>query len=53
MAVFVAMGHIHFDSEWLTLAVNTLLLLVYVAVVLYNERTLVRRVLGKLGIKRG
>lgn len=39
---------VHIDNLWLRLAFNTLLLMAYVAVVLWNERAVVRRVLNKI-----
>lgn len=48
LALFAAMSYIKVSSEWLTLTINTLLLLVYVAVVLYNERSLVSRVWARI-----
>ena len=47
LALFGAMNYIRMPYEWQTLTVNTLLLLVYVAVVLYNERLLVCRFWGR------
>ena len=46
--LFAATQLIRPDSLVLRLAINTLLLLVYVAVVLYNERALVRPILNKI-----
>lgn len=52
LALYAASTLVHIDNLWLRLAYNTLLLLVYVAVLLWSERTLVRRVVGKL-LRRG
>jgi hypothetical protein len=38
----------HLESLWLRLVLNTLVLLVYVAVVLWNERALVRPIVRKI-----
>ena len=48
LAIFAAMNCVKFPSEWLTLTVNTLLILVYLSVVLYNERALVNKIIKKL-----
>lgn len=48
LALYAASSLVHIDSLWLRLAYNTLLLLVYVAVLLWSERALVRRVVSKL-----
>ncbi|MBO7489674.1 MAG: polysaccharide biosynthesis C-terminal domain-containing protein [Bacteroidales bacterium] len=48
LAIFAAMNCVKFPSEWLTLTVNTLLILVYLGVVLYNERALVNKIIKKL-----
>ena len=48
LALFAAMSYIQPEQMWQSLAINTLFLLVYVAVVLYNERELVGKVLPKL-----
>ena len=45
--LFAAMRMLQFGSLWLTLVVNTLLLLVYAAVILFGERTLVSGVISK------
>ena len=51
LLLFAATQLIHPNSLALRLAINTLLLFVYVAVVLYNERALFRPILKKLRIK--
>lgn len=48
LLLFAATQLIHPDSLALRLTINTLLLLVYVAVVLYNERALLRPILNRL-----
>ncbi|MBO7100936.1 MAG: lipopolysaccharide biosynthesis protein [Bacteroidales bacterium] len=48
LLLYAATQLIRPDSLVLRLAINTLLLLVYVAVVLYNERALVRPILNKI-----
>ena len=39
---------VHFDSLWLRLAYNTLLLCLFLAAILWSERAFVRRVAGRL-----
>ena len=48
LALFAASTLVHIDNLWLRLAYNTFLLLLFLAVLLWSERTLVRRVVGKL-----
>ena len=48
LLLFAATQLIHPDSLALRLAINTLLLLVYVAVVLYNERALLSPIFNKI-----
>lgn len=48
LALYAATALVHIDNLWLRLAYNTLILLVYVAVLLWSERALVRRVVSKL-----
>ena len=47
LALYAASSLVHIDNLWLRLAYNTLLLLVYVAALLWSERALVRRVVNK------
>ena len=47
LALYGASVWLRPDALWLRLLLNTALLLVYVGVVMYNERTLVRSVLRK------
>jgi len=48
LALYALTVVIHPEALWLRLAWNTLLLLVYVAVVLYNERALITPLIKKL-----
>ena len=49
LALFAVITRVaHVESLWLRLALNTLLLVVYVAAVLWNERALVRPVVKKI-----
>lgn len=48
LALFAASTLIHIDNLWLRLAYNTLLLLLFLAALLWSERALVRRAVGKL-----
>ena len=47
LALFAASSLVQIDNFWLRLAYRTLLLLVFLAVLLWSERALVRRVVGK------
>ena len=51
VGLYAASTLVYIDNRWLRLSYNTLLLLVYVAVILWNERALVGRVVGKLKFK--
>ncbi len=48
IVLYVASVLVQIDNRWLSLAYNTLLLLVFLAVILWNERALVGKVAGKL-----
>ena len=48
LVLFFASTYVVIDNLWLRLAYNTLLMLVYVSVILWNERALVRKVLQKV-----
>ena len=48
LALYAASTLVHIDNLWLRLAYNTLLLLVFLAALLYSERVLVSKVVGKL-----
>ena len=48
LALYAASTLVHIDNLWLRLAYNTLLLTVFLAALLYSERTLVSKVVGKL-----
>ena len=52
LALFAATQLLRPDTLWLRLTVNTLLLLLYVAVVAWNERVLLRPILKKLRIMK-
>jgi len=52
MALFAAMSVIKTPNMWLSMAVNTLLLMVYLAFVAYNEKDITSAVLKKLHLKR-
>ena len=47
LGLFATMDHIRPANEWAGIALNTVLLLVYIAVVAYNERGLVRKIIKK------
>ena len=47
-ALYAASTMVNIDNLWLRLGYNTLLLLVFIAAILYSERDLVHRVAGKL-----
>ena len=48
LALYAASTMVNIDNLWLRLGYNTLLLLVFIAAILYSERTLVSKVVGKL-----
>ena len=48
LVLFFASTYVVIDNLWLRLAYNTLLMLVYVAVILWNERSLVKKVLQRV-----
>ena len=48
LALYAASTMVNIDNLWLRLGYNTLLLLVFIAAILYSERDLVHRVAGKL-----
>lgn len=48
LALYAASTLVHIDNLFLRLAFNTLLLLVFLAAILWSERALVRRVMNKL-----
>ena len=48
LALYAASTLVHIDNLWLRLAYNTLLFAVFAAALLWSERALVRRVMGKL-----
>ena len=48
LALFAASTLVVIESFWLRMAYNTLLLLLFLAALLWSERALVRRVVGKL-----
>ena len=48
IVLYVASVLVQIDNRWFSLAYNTLLLLVFLAVILWNERALVGKVVGKL-----
>ena len=48
IALFYAMSFVDTGKTWLNLAINTLLLVAYTAVALYNERELTTKVLKKI-----
>ena len=48
LALFAASTCVHIDNLWLRLAYNTLLFALFLAALLWSERALVRRVVGKL-----
>jgi O-antigen/teichoic acid export membrane protein len=48
LALYAASAWVTIDNLWLRLAYNTLLLTVFLAALLYSERTLVSKVVGKL-----
>ena len=47
-ALYAASTMVNIDNLWLRLGYNTLLLLVFIAAILYSERDLVSKVVGKL-----
>ncbi len=47
-AMYAASTMVNIDNLWLRLGYNTLLLLVFIAAILYSERDLVSKVVGKL-----
>ncbi len=51
LALYALTVVVHPEALWLRLAWNTLLILVYLAVVAYGERKLVAQVMRKLGVK--
>lgn len=51
-ALYAASTMVNIDNLWLRLGYNTLLLLVFIAAILYSERTLVSKVVGKLMKKK-
>ncbi|MBQ2511626.1 MAG: lipopolysaccharide biosynthesis protein [Bacteroidales bacterium] len=48
LALYAASTMVNIDNLWLRLGYNTLLLLVFIAAILYSERDLVSKVVGKL-----
>ena len=48
LALFAVTQLVHPHALWLRIVVNTLLLLVYVAVMLYNERALVKPIVNRI-----
>ena len=48
MALFAGMIYIGYDASWKSIILNTVLLLVYVSVMAYNERALIGKILTKL-----
>ena len=48
LVLFAASTCVHIDNLWLRLAYNTLLFALFLAALLWSERALVRRVVGKL-----
>ena len=52
LALYAASTLVHIDNLWLRLAYNTLLLLVFLAALLYSERVLVSKVVGKLSKRK-
>ena len=52
LALFAAMTAIPFENMWLSMAIKSILLVVYIATVLYNERNLVNKVFAKLKIRK-
>ena len=48
LTLYAASTLVHIDNLWLRLAWNTLLLLVYVAAVMWGERALVQRIVNKI-----
>ena len=52
IALFFAQKAFHFNNTWLVLAVNTLLLLVFVAAVCWMERDLIKGIVGILKKKK-
>ena len=48
LALYAASTMVNIDNLWLRLGYNTLLLLFFIAAILYSERDLVHRVAGKL-----
>ena len=48
LALFAVTQVVHPQALWLRIVVNTLLLLVYVAVMLYNERALVKPIVNRI-----
>ena len=48
IALFFASTFVRIDNLWLRLAYNTLLFAIFLTALLWNERALVRRVVGKL-----
>ena len=51
LALFAVTQWVRPDALWLRLTLNTVLLLVYIGVVAWNERALLRPILGKLKFK--
>ncbi len=47
MAIFAAMSAINIKSEWLSLTVNTLLIVAYAAVILFNEKDTLKRLMKR------
>lgn len=52
VVLYIVSAFVHINNTVLALAFNTLLLLVYVAVLLYAERALVKKIVGKF-LRRG
>lgn len=52
LALYAASTLVHIDNLWLRLAYNTLLLTVFLAALLYSERVLVSKVVGKLSKRK-
>lgn len=48
IGLFAAMTYLKPEQLWLSIAINTLLLLVFVAIVIYNEREIVNKIITKL-----